>query len=434
MFEHCTDQPYRYGGDSGSGSGRSSPSTSLPCTPVDIFPHSPIDVALAAEDSWNLIPYDVPWGPEYYHYRAGTLPGPEGACIFLRSPTPLKNRRTQKACNKCRQRKAKCSGSRPACTRCIARGYVCEYVEEEKRTTPQNAARTRRQRAHSECSSEPAETADSLSDCDSSDYLPKEEPGLSTPELSFAEPDALAHSPASAGYHHHSHDAHYGSLAAAYEYDGAVGDAYAGHEPAALGEYYEHAPYADGAGAYFSSPPVGSGSAAQMYHEATDPHAAAAASVHAPRPLRCTGSPTFLTPEEHHQLGPFAAAAADAHTHAHHGHGHHAHAHARGLQHHDDPMLISLAAADEAAPQMALAQVALMPSSTDPALDAGAVEYAQQQDMYYYPGAGEPAMQFPYLQYQYAVQTYSPTASSPDDLAPGLYAMPMSMLPVGMMA
>nr|VWO96403.1 Zn(2)-C6 fungal-type domain-containing protein [Ganoderma boninense] len=446
MFEHCTDQRY-YRGDSGSGSGRSSPSTSLPCTPVDLFPHSPLDVALAAEDSWNLIPYDVPWGPEYYHYRAGTLPGPEGACIFLRSPTPLKNRRTQKACNKCRQRKAKCSGSRPACSRCIARGYVCEYVEEEKRTAPQNAARARRQRAHSECSSEPAETADSLSDCDSSDYVqPKEEPGLSTPELSFAEPDmhAHAHSHSPVGYHPHHHDAHYGSLAAAYEYDGAVGDAYAGHEPAAaLGEYYEHAAYADGPAAYFASAPVGvgAGSAAQMYHEATDPHGAAA-SVHAPRPVRCTGSPAFLTPEEHHQLGAFAAAA-DAHTHVHiHGHGHHAH-HARGLQHHNDPMLISLAAADEAAPQMALPQVPLMPSPTDPALDAGAVEYAQQQqqqqqqqqEMYYYPGAGEPAMQFPYLQYQYAVQTYSPTAAGgQDELASGLYAMPMPMLPVGMMA
>ena len=105
MFEHFTDQPHYT--ESGPASGRSSPSNSFPCTPVDVLPHSPLDAALASEDSWNLIPYDVPWGPEYYHYRAGTLPGPEGACIFLRSPTPLKNRRTQKACNKCRQRKAK---------------------------------------------------------------------------------------------------------------------------------------------------------------------------------------------------------------------------------------------------------------------------------------------------------------------------------------
>ena len=53
-------------------------------------------------------------------------------------------------------------------------------------------------------------------------------------------------------------------------------------------------------------------------------------------------------------------------------------AHAQRLHaHHSDPMLISLAAADEAAAaaaQMSLAQVPLMPSSTDPALEAGAVE------------------------------------------------------------
>ena len=108
MFEHCTDLPLSP--DSGIGSGRSSPANASPRTPLDILPPSPIDVGVASEDSWNLIPYDVPWGPEYYHYRAGTLPGPDGACIFLRSPTPLKNRRTQKACNKCRQRKAKVRG------------------------------------------------------------------------------------------------------------------------------------------------------------------------------------------------------------------------------------------------------------------------------------------------------------------------------------
>ena len=96
MFEHCTDQPYYQANNSGMVSGRSSPATSSsPSTPTDLYSHSPLDVAVASEDSWNLIPCDVPWGPEYYHYRAGTLPGPDGQCIFLRSPTPLKNRRTQ---------------------------------------------------------------------------------------------------------------------------------------------------------------------------------------------------------------------------------------------------------------------------------------------------------------------------------------------------
>lgn len=40
-------------------------------------------------------------------YRRGKLPGPEGDCIFLRSPTPVKNQRTSEACKKCRERKAK---------------------------------------------------------------------------------------------------------------------------------------------------------------------------------------------------------------------------------------------------------------------------------------------------------------------------------------
>ncbi len=102
MFEHCNARSHY----SDLSSGRSSPSqSSAPHTPTDQLSSYPLEDA--SEDSWNLIPYDVPWGPEYYHYRTGTLPGPAGACLFLRSPTPLKNRRTQKACNKCRQRKAK---------------------------------------------------------------------------------------------------------------------------------------------------------------------------------------------------------------------------------------------------------------------------------------------------------------------------------------
>ena len=59
------------------------------------------------DDAWNLIPYNVSWGHEYEEYRAGILPGPEGDCIFLRSPTPLRNQRASEACKKCRERKAK---------------------------------------------------------------------------------------------------------------------------------------------------------------------------------------------------------------------------------------------------------------------------------------------------------------------------------------
>lgn len=59
------------------------------------------------KDVWNLIPYDISWGPAYHGYRQGTLPGPDGRCLFLRSPTPLKYQRTGQACEKCRERKAK---------------------------------------------------------------------------------------------------------------------------------------------------------------------------------------------------------------------------------------------------------------------------------------------------------------------------------------
>ena len=62
---------------------------------------------LDPENAWNLVPYHIPWGSHYHGYKAGTLPGPDGKCIFLRSPTPLKNQRTGQACEKCRERKAK---------------------------------------------------------------------------------------------------------------------------------------------------------------------------------------------------------------------------------------------------------------------------------------------------------------------------------------
>lgn len=100
-----------------------SSSRDLPClsalpslTPI-INPSSPLldsfedgmdsEDDVESEDAWNLVPYDISWGSSYYGYREGTLPGPDGKCIFLRSPTPLKYQRTGQACEKCRERKAK---------------------------------------------------------------------------------------------------------------------------------------------------------------------------------------------------------------------------------------------------------------------------------------------------------------------------------------
>lgn len=141
-----------------------SPSTSsgysIPSPDSAITPSDP-------DDAWNLIPYNVSWGHEYEEYRAGILPGPEGDCIFLRSPTPLRNQRASEACKKCRERKAKvchslpvfftrhgrinaspffkCTGTRPSCARCASRDYVCEYASEVT-PEPTNTTKARRPR------------------------------------------------------------------------------------------------------------------------------------------------------------------------------------------------------------------------------------------------------------------------------------------------
>ncbi|KAI0765487.1 hypothetical protein C8Q74DRAFT_1371277 [Fomes fomentarius] len=398
MFEHCTDQPYCP--DSGAASGRSSPAnSSSPSTPTDFFPHSPLDVAVASEDSWNLIPYDVPWGPEYYHYRAGTLPGPDGTCIFLRSPTPLKNRRTQKACNKCRQRKAKCSGSRPACTRCLARGYICEYVEEdkpEKRSSSHSLTRSRprehRQREGSVCSSEAADASYSASDSESYHFTSKsEDPEPSTPGLLYTDADSTS---PHTDYSSQWDDSHY-PVASSYGYENAV-DAYA--ESAAMHDYYVQPSYpvTDDTHVYHSQ------EASPVYHE----------------------SPTFLSPEE--RIGAFVVSA-EAHAQAQSMQGVHE---MQAIQHNHNGMLINLAGPAEPAPQIALPQLPPM-APTEAALEEVpvAVQYTPQ-GMYYYPT--EPALQYPYLQYQYSVPTYSPGGAQEGGIEPTmLYTMPM--LSAGMM-
>ncbi|CAA7263639.1 unnamed protein product [Cyclocybe aegerita] len=58
---------------------------------------------------------------------AGSLDPATG--IFYRTPEHPRLR-TAQACEKCRTRKAKCSGEHPACKRCLARGLVCEYAKE----------------------------------------------------------------------------------------------------------------------------------------------------------------------------------------------------------------------------------------------------------------------------------------------------------------
>ncbi|KAI0641253.1 hypothetical protein C8Q79DRAFT_920072 [Trametes meyenii] len=49
--------------------------------------------------------------------------------------------RTAQACEKCRIRKAKCSGDHPACQRCVSRGLQCEYAPERKMRGPNKQKR-----------------------------------------------------------------------------------------------------------------------------------------------------------------------------------------------------------------------------------------------------------------------------------------------------
>ncbi|KAF8344969.1 hypothetical protein F5887DRAFT_968783 [Amanita rubescens] len=58
---------------------------------------------------------------------AGSLDPSTG--IFYRTPEHPRLR-TAQACEKCRTRKAKCSGEHPSCKRCQNRGLVCEYAKE----------------------------------------------------------------------------------------------------------------------------------------------------------------------------------------------------------------------------------------------------------------------------------------------------------------
>ncbi|KAF8163413.1 hypothetical protein B0H34DRAFT_795124 [Crassisporium funariophilum] len=52
---------------------------------------------------------------------------------FVKVPPPLIRQRTAQACDKCRERKTKCSGHRPVCLRCTNRGLICEYSVRETR-------------------------------------------------------------------------------------------------------------------------------------------------------------------------------------------------------------------------------------------------------------------------------------------------------------
>lgn len=82
---------------------------------------------------------------------AGSLDPATG--IFYRSPEHPRLR-TAQACEKCRTRKAKCSGEHPTCKRCSTRGLVCEYAKEGRVRGP-NKPKAK----HSESSKKTGETS-----------------------------------------------------------------------------------------------------------------------------------------------------------------------------------------------------------------------------------------------------------------------------------
>ncbi|OBZ77379.1 hypothetical protein A0H81_02749 [Grifola frondosa] len=299
-FEHCASLHSDSRMWAGDMSGQSSPNISAcpsPITPIHAFPDSPLDIAVASEDSWNLIPYDVPWGSEYYQYHPGTLPGPDGACIFLRSPTPLKNRRTPTACNKCRQRKAKCSGTRPTCSRCLARGYICQYVSEEKRTSGPTLGRQRRRdkESPSECSSHSGDASSPSSGLSSPVFAgsfeslsPKHE------DIDFAFASELSYPDGeydlwdSPTEYHQQWDDTALPMQQSYGYDEPMDvydETYVANYPCVPEVAPQYANYA--LSDYHLSPEL---SLSQSVP-----------SVFAPQPVRCTSSPTFLSvPRQEH--------------------------------------------------------------------------------------------------------------------------------------
>ncbi|CAE6527867.1 unnamed protein product [Rhizoctonia solani] len=92
------------------------------------------------EQPWNLIPCAMPFAQDGLA-GSGGIPGVAGTSFFLRSPTPTKRQRTNQACEKCRERKAKCNGARPTCQRCAARGHICEYAKERRMRGPNKTGR-----------------------------------------------------------------------------------------------------------------------------------------------------------------------------------------------------------------------------------------------------------------------------------------------------
>ncbi|KZS89999.1 hypothetical protein SISNIDRAFT_488852 [Sistotremastrum niveocremeum HHB9708] len=62
----------------------------------------------------------------------GEVPGHTGTSFFYRTPIPSHKQRINQACEKCRDRKTRCTGEKPSCNRCVNRGLSCVYATQSR--------------------------------------------------------------------------------------------------------------------------------------------------------------------------------------------------------------------------------------------------------------------------------------------------------------
>ncbi|KAI0791899.1 hypothetical protein C8Q75DRAFT_805497 [Abortiporus biennis] len=100
-------------------------------------PTFPPTAPFASTSTWSTVepqpPAPPPSKPPPSWTMSGSLDPATG--VFQRAPEHPRVR-TAQACEKCRIRKAKCSGEHPTCQRCKTRGLTCEYAPERKMRGP----------------------------------------------------------------------------------------------------------------------------------------------------------------------------------------------------------------------------------------------------------------------------------------------------------
>ncbi|KZT54439.1 hypothetical protein CALCODRAFT_14112 [Calocera cornea HHB12733] len=116
-----------------------SPSTSSSMEPLP--PRIPMLPNLGAQPTapaYNPYPYQN-------HQYGGTMTSTAGYgglapsfdnTMFIKQTLPCGRQRIEQACEKCRERKARCNGGRPTCARCLQRGYECNYAPERRMRGP----------------------------------------------------------------------------------------------------------------------------------------------------------------------------------------------------------------------------------------------------------------------------------------------------------